>query len=241
MSKLLEVHLPAAAPPAPVAVRPTEPRRARTNWFAATVRWLHIYVSLLGFTALIFFSVTGITLNHPTWFGGDQQVVTDLSGRLEAAWLNLETAGPVAASDSIESEQPDRSHEVDGLRIVEWLRSEHGLRGAVSELRVDDRECMVLFRGAGYAADVYIVRESGEFTATLTTMGAVAVINDLHKGRDTGLVWSIVIDATALLMVFVSITGIVLIVYIRRKRWSGLLTAVAGTVLFAVIIVLVLP
>ena len=30
--------------------------------------WLHIYVSMLGLAAVLFFSVTGLTLNHPDWF-----------------------------------------------------------------------------------------------------------------------------------------------------------------------------
>ncbi len=32
---------------------------------AAVMRWLHIYVSLFGLAAVLFFSVTGLTLNHP--------------------------------------------------------------------------------------------------------------------------------------------------------------------------------
>ena len=29
------------------------------------MRWLHIYLSMFGLAAVLFFSVTGITLNHP--------------------------------------------------------------------------------------------------------------------------------------------------------------------------------
>ena len=35
--------------------------------------------------------------------------------------------------------------------------------------------------------------------------GFVGVINDLHKGRDTGKVWSVVIDVAAILMSLVSL------------------------------------
>ncbi|RZL28742.1 MAG: peptidase, partial [Pedobacter sp.] len=45
-------------------------------------RWLHIYLSMVSFAIVLFFSVTGLTLNHPTWFGGDKQVETKYKGKL---------------------------------------------------------------------------------------------------------------------------------------------------------------
>ena len=210
------------------------------------MRWLHIYVSLLGFAALMFFAVTGITLNHPTWFGGDVQTVTELKGSLPTAWVAprpMEAAPEGAESDPAASETgaAPANETVAKLEVVEHLRKEHGLRGAVSEFRIDDYECMVLFKGPGYAADVFIDRAAGTYNATQTVMGLMAVMNDLHKGRDSGEVWSWVIDITALLMVFVSITGFVLIFYLRRKRISGVLTAVVGTIVLVVIAILWVP
>ncbi|MCA9104533.1 MAG: PepSY-associated TM helix domain-containing protein, partial [Planctomycetales bacterium] len=37
------------------------------------VRWVHLYLSMVGFAALFFFSVTGLTLNHPTWLGASEE------------------------------------------------------------------------------------------------------------------------------------------------------------------------
>ena len=51
------------------------------------------------------------------------------------------------------------------------------------------------FKGPGYAADAFIDRESGHYKLTPIDHGFIAVINDLHKGRDTGPVWSVVIDS----------------------------------------------
>jgi len=36
------------------------------------------------------------------------------------------------------------------------------------------------------------------------------VANDLHKGRDTGKTWSILIDVSAVLMTLISLTGLIL-------------------------------
>lgn len=140
-----------------------------------------------------------------------------------------------------ESGDPDYALQVAKLEVVEQLRSAHKIRGSVSEFRVDDRECVIMFKGPGYAADAYVDRASGKYQLTETVMGAVAVINDLHKGRDTGPVWSVVIDVSSLLMIFVSITGTVLIFYIKRKRWSGIITAVVGTIVFAAFYVWFVP
>ncbi len=227
------------------------------TWFAAGVRWLHIYVSLLGFTALIFFAATGITLNHPTWFGGSEQQVSEYEGKMDTAWLNDASAAAAAEADVDEAAdadlsddgvggeelppEPDYAKQVDKLAVVEHLRNTHQVRGAVSEFRVDEYECMVLFKSPGYAADAFIDRETGTYNVTVTAMGAVAIMNDLHKGRDSGLAWSLVIDITALLMVFVSITGLVLIFYLKRRRFSGLVTAVVGTIVVAVVYVLWVP
>ena len=56
-------------------------------------------------------------------------------------------------------------------------------------------------------------------------MGTVAILNDLHKGRDTGPYWSLFIDAISLVTAFVSLTGLILIFYLRRKRLSGITAA----------------
>ena len=41
------------------------------------MRWLHIYLSMFSLAVVLFFSVTGITLNHPDWFfGGAERAAT---------------------------------------------------------------------------------------------------------------------------------------------------------------------
>lgn len=192
------------------------------------MRWLHIYVSLLAFTALVFFGLTGVTLNHPDWFNANAQHVSELQGQLSAAWVK-----PVEGED----------FEAFGkkLEVVEHLRAEHQLRGAVSEFRVDDRECLVLFKGPGYAADAIVDRATGAYQLTITRMGMVAIMNDLHKGRDTGEAWSVVIDVVSIATVFISVTGLVLIFYLKRKRVSGTLTAVAGTLVLIGVVLWLVP
>jgi hypothetical protein len=117
------------------------------------------------------------------------------------------------------------------LEIVERLRQSHAIRGAMSDFRADDAQCSVSFKGPGYTADAFIDRSTGTYDLTETRNGFWAVMNDLHKGRDSGRVWAWVIDASAALMVLVSLSGFVLIFLLAKKRIPGLVVAGIGALI----------
>lgn len=201
------------------------------------MRWLHIYLSMFGLAAVLFFSVTGITLNHPDWAFGQVERRREAKGRVELRWI----ASQRATSDSQTASDSESTEPVAKLEIVEHLRKTHAIRGALVEFRVDDTECTVSFKGPGYSADTFIDRDSGEYTLTELDHGLIALINDLHKGRDTGAVWSWVIDLSAGLMTFISLTGLVLLFYLKLRRVPGLVVALAGTVVLIMIFRLWVP
>lgn len=175
---------------------------------------------MLGFTALMFFALTGITLNHPTWLGGSEQQTVDESGELPTTLL---------------------SDPVDELEIAETLRQRHGLKGRVKEFESDEFECMLVFKSPGYAADAFIDRNSGKYTMTITR-SAVAVMNDLHKGRDSGSTWNtLIIDGSAILMALMSLSGFGLLFYLKKRRVAGVLTAVGGTIALILVWALAVP
>jgi len=195
----------------------SSPKQTMQRNIAMLSRWLHIYVSMVSFAIVFFFSVTGITLNHPDTFAGA------LKNSQEKGKLNLQW---VSSKDT---------NQINKLNIVEYLRKTHNIKAAVSEFRIDDSQCSVSFKGPGYAADVFINRENGSYDIMFIRAGVVGVLNDLHKGRDTGSRWSWVIDISAGLMVIVSLSGMILMLYIKRKRLSGLILAVLGLILFYLI------
>lgn len=201
-------------------------RKPWFNQFSALIRWVHIYLSLFGFAVILFFSLTGITLNHPTWFGGEAERTEQFAGEMQTAWLTEVGAAPQTGDES--------SGEFaikDKLAVVEFLRQKYKLSGAVSEFRIDEAECLVAFKGPGFSADAFIQRKTGKYDLSVSRMGLVALINDLHKGRDSGAAWGWLIDVSALLMAISSVTGLLLICFIRRKRMIGLLVALAGCLL----------
>ncbi len=187
------------------------PRRSVRTRAGVVIRWLHIYVSMASFGILFFFAVTGLTLNHADWFFADQAATTRTKGAVSADWVKTGVAS------------------VAKLEVVEHLRREHGVRGLLGEFRVEDERCSASFRGPGYAAEALVDRATGAYELSVTRMGFVAVINDLHKGRDSGAGWSLLVDLSAILMIVVSVTGLVLILFLRRHVVNGLLIAAAGT------------
>lgn len=202
ISKPAPLKLPTVAPP----------KSALKRQAASFSRWLHLYLSMLSFGVVLFFAVTGLTLNHADWFDG-QAVETKRPGILPAAWVSI----------------PDTAH-LKKLDVVEFLRSKYGVKGAVSAFLIEDDQCSVSFKGPGYSADAFINRQDGTFQLTEQRLGLVAVLNDLHKGRDSGKGWSWVIDVSAGFLTIVSLSGLVMLFFMKNKRVRGILVAVAGGV-----------
>ena len=174
---------------------------------------------MASFAILFFFAATGFTLNHQDWFTAQQRTV-QTRGSLDAQWLK---GG------------------VDKLQVVEYLRRKDGVHGAVDDFRIEDSQCTVSFKGPGYEADIVINRGTGAYDVTETRAGFVAIVNDLHKGRDTGKIWSKIIDIAALLMTAVSLTGLILLFFLHKRRLSGLLLLAAGGSLAYLIYVIWVP
>ena len=195
----------------PTAVTAPIPFSVRLRRQSAIVsRWLHLYLSMVSFAIVLFFAVTGLTLNHADWFA-KQERTTRFTGAMPADLL-----------------RPKGGAEPDKLAIVERLRTAHGIHGAVSDFRVEDAQVSVSFKGPGYAADAFLDRDHDTYELLETRNGFVAVLNDLHKGRDSGHGWSVLIDASAILLTLVSLSGLVLLFFVYKRRTSGLILTAAG-------------
>jgi uncharacterized protein len=165
--------------------------------------WISAGVCL---AALLLFSITGITLNHASAISAapavekhEAQVPEALRAQLAAVHS---TTDPVPAA------------------IIDWIAHEFGLsvRGAVPEW--SDEELYLSAPGPGRDAWVSIDRATGAANSESTDRGWVAYFNDLHKGRNTGVVWMVFIDLVAAACLFFSITGLVLLVIQAKQRKS---------------------
>lgn len=194
----------------------SEPRR---RWLPQLMRWLHIYASMLGLVATLLFAVTGLTLNHADWFESGEPTTRKLEGSVPKELL----AG-----------------DVDKLKVAEMLRAAHRLRGTCS-VSIEDDVCIAVWKGPGYSADATIERADGKYVIEESRRSAFAVLDDLHKGRDCGPVWAAVIDVAAVVLTFLSVTGLWLLFYLKKRRRSGLIVALVGGVVLVVCFALGVP
>nr|WP_294995836.1 PepSY-associated TM helix domain-containing protein [uncultured Sediminibacterium sp.] len=186
----------------------------QSEWKKLTARysrWLHIYLSMFSFVIVLFFSVTGITLNHLEWFDESVERENKVQGTIPASWVNMSDTALIKK-----------------MEVVELLRKQYGIKGYVSDFMIQDDQCMVSFRGPGYSADAFINREDGAMQLTEMKLGVIALFNDLHKGRDSGNAWKWVIDLSAAFLIIVSLSGLVMLFFLKKKRVNGLLIALIG-------------
>ncbi len=177
---------------------------------------------MVSFGVVLFFAATGLTVNHPEWFA--KNVTTrDRRGTLDPSLLQIGVDG--GGKD----------------RLVEALRLREHLHGSVDEVRVEDSDVSFSFRAPGYSADATVERGGGAYTVVEVRNGFVAAMNDLHKGRDTGAVWHWVIDLSAGLLVLVSVTGLVILLFLYRRRTSGLILAAGGCLVCGLLYYLFVP
>ncbi len=166
---------------------------------------------MVSFSILLFFAGTGLTLNHQDALTGAPKA-TRIVGHVDPALLT-------AAAGQDVNETP----------VVAALRADHRVKAALSDFRVEDDQVSVSFKGAGYAADAFIDRKTGAYEMNESRFGLVAIVNDLHKGRDTGKAWKGIIDVSAAFMVLVSLTGLTLIFFLQKRLLTGLVSLGVGT------------
>ncbi|MFC4427576.1 PepSY-associated TM helix domain-containing protein [Deinococcus navajonensis] len=193
-------------------VRPTpaRPRNARAQW-NLWLRWLHTYTSMISLLVVLFFALTGITLNHPDWVFGTGETTREVNGTLPAGWIQGET--------------------VNWLNVAEDLREQQGLRGRAGDTRLDGTEASLAFAAPGYSADVVIDTRTGRYTARVLQQDALAVLNDLHKGRDAGSAWKWLIDLSGAVLGLVAVTGIGILLFLKKTRRQALGVMGAASVL----------
>jgi hypothetical protein len=196
-------------------VRRKRPLRLRVH---SVLRWLHIYTSMVSLLVVLFFALTGITLNHPTWFGAGTANAQTVSGTLPEASVPGGQADPLA--------------------ISEYLRSATSVSGQVTAHTETATGGTIDYEGPGTTASAEYTTSTRAYTVRSTSYGLVGVLNDLHKGRNTGASVHWLIDVSGGLLALVAVTGLALQLYIRRGRRLGLGLAAAGTVVGVLLLVL---
>ncbi|RIH87672.1 putative PepSY TM-like protein [Calidithermus roseus] len=185
----------------------SQPLRARLY---TLMRLIHLYASMVSLLVVLFFAFTGIILNHPEWTFGSAQTEQTYTGTLPPGWQS--------------------GGQVDWLKTAETLRARYGLKGSVSDHRNDEQQASLSFRAPAYAADAFIQMKDGSYSLRVVQQGPIAVLGDLHRGRDAGAAWAWVIDLSGGFLLLLALTGFALSLFLRKTRRAALITALGGAV-----------
>lgn len=183
-------------------------------------RTLHTYLSMLAVVLFLFFGATGFMLNHAEWFGLDRTTST-----------TREIALPESALDH------------DKLALVEYLRAHAQVSGAVEpfDWPGEGEAFHLAFKSPRAHSDVDIALETRTATVTTETRGIPGLMTRLHTAREAGPAWQLILDATSLLLVAASVTGIVLWQSLPKRRLIGALALGMSVAALAGVYVALVP
>lgn len=174
---------------------PHVPSASRAIWLKNLHRW-HWISAALSLLGMLMFSITGITLNHASQIEATPQVVNrkatlpaPLAEKLEAfAEANADQRKPLPAA------------------IANWVPTAFDIDVAALDAEWSDGEAYVPLPRPG--GDAWLrLSADGNAEYEVTSRGTVSWLNDLHKGRNTGPVWSWFIDIFAGACILFSLTG----------------------------------
>lgn len=161
--------------------------------------WISSAICLIG---MLLFSITGITLNHAAQIKSKPEIVT----------LEAEVPSSLLETLAIPTEEKAPLPVV----LIDWLAQEQDIVVADQLAEWSEDEIYLSLPRPGGDAWLSIDLTSGELVYEITDRGWIAYFNDLHKGRNTGVVWSWFIDVFAVFCIIFSITGLLLL-----KRYAS--------------------
>lgn len=209
--------------PKPVAKKPVK-KRFNKGAFYRTCRMLHGYLSAAAFLLLMFFAASGLLLNHPTWFGAERQDAEPVILELELG--ELETAQT--------SETPEQA-------IETLIRGLTPIHGQLKDASITDSDAMLRFAGVKGGTDVFIDFELAEAEIEVSKANLTSIIHDLHRGKDAGKVWKLMIDITAILILVMSIIGLILFFSLRFRLGNAMRIMGATLLVFIGLFVFFVP
>jgi hypothetical protein len=186
--------------------------------------WISAAVSLVG---MLLFAITGITLNHAGQIEA-KPVVVSRKATLPPELMALLAKGPEEGKRPLP------------VQLEPFLDKAVGADVAGREGEWSTDEVYVALARPGGDAWVSIDRETGAVEHEKTTRGVVSLLNDLHKGRNSGKAWSWFIDVFAAACVIFTVTGLILLQFHARARpltWPLVGLGLAAPVILVILFV----
>ncbi len=179
--------------------------------FYRLCRVWHGYLSAVAFVWLLFFSITGILLNHPTWLGDDRPVTVSRQFRLQPSEL---------ASVKAKAEP--------GAALVQTMRGKLDLKGQVDSSAVAGQLLFVRMRGASGSSELQLDLQSGQGSAAIESFPIPTLFKELHRGEKAGAVWRAMIDIAGFALVVTSLLGLMIYLTLRFRLRTTLVLMAGG-------------
>lgn len=196
---------------------------SRSTFWKAQLRTWHWISSAICLAGLLLFAFTGFTLNHAASIEAQPVTVTretQIKPALLARLAKAEDGKPLPDDMAAAVEQ------ATGVSVS----------GRAIENR--DGELFIDLPGPGVDSTLTIEMTGGGASYERISRGALAVLNDLHKGRNTGAAWGYFIDLIAIACVIFALTGLGLLwVHARGRTLTWPLTTL-GLVLPIILFIL---
>jgi hypothetical protein len=184
----------------------TQRQKSRAFWLKHLHRW-HWVSAAACLIGMLLFSITGFTLNHANWVTAKPEVTTRTAVLPEALLAELRRL-----AEEADAERPLPA------AIANWLSQSLGIRARDRIAEWSPEEIYVSLPRPGGDAWATIDLETGEVRHEITDRGWISYFNDLHKGRNTGPVWSLFIDIFAGAALIFSTTGLLLLKMHANQR-----------------------
>lgn len=182
---------------------------SRAVWLKNLHQW-HWISSALCLMGMFLFSITGITLNH----------ASQIEARPAVTRKQATVPAPLVAQLKAYAEAHDGAKDALPDAAEKWLRDTWSVNvgGRAAEWSVD--EVYVPLPKAGGDAWVRIGLEDGAAEFENTDRGWISWLNDVHKGRHTGVAWNWFIDIFAVCCLVFCITGFLILKFHAANRPS---------------------
>ena len=187
-------------------------------------RMLHAYLSAFAFLALIFFSATGILLNHPEWF----ENYVPAQQNHTVALAPVELAAAKAAPDQ-------------GRALAMAVGKKTPLVGAFASGDVQGSQALIRLEGPKGSSDIDVNLTTGQAEVRVAKASLTGIIQDLHRGKNSGAAWRVVIDASAYIVIALSLIGYILFFSLRFRLKTSLALTAASLAILAAIAVWLVP
>lgn len=192
------------ADPPTTPSRESSKKKQRAFWMRQMIQW-HWISSAICLVGMLLFTVTGITLNHPSEIIVEPQVTT-LSAELPKELLDSLNEIAMEGNAPLPAE------------LARWLTTQFRKSIGSRSAEWTEEEIYLSLQGPGSDAWLAIDRATGDVEFEQTNRGWVAYFNDLHKGRNTGVAWKWFIDIFAIATLVFCITGLFLLYFHARHR-----------------------